>query len=45
MTVSIFHKTKFTFHKTTTTSCKDSMCPGAGSKLDDKCMQNIGFDI
>lgn len=41
----IFNKTKFMFHKTTTTSCEDSMCPGAGSKLDDKCMQNTGSDI
>lgn len=45
MNVSIFNKTKFTFHKKTTTSCEDSMCLGAGSKLDAKCMQNTGSDI
>lgn len=43
--VSIFKNTKLTFHKTTTTSCEDSMCLGAGSKLDAKCMQNTGSDI
>lgn len=45
MNVYIFNKTKFTFHKTTTTSCEDSVSPGAGSKLDDKCMQNTESDI
>jgi len=43
--VSTFNKTKFTFHKTTTASCEDSMCLGAGSKLDTKCMPNTGSDI